>query len=218
MKIGNIFAAAGFSLAIASFATPVLAQVGGAGSGSTGGAIGFGGVSSPGMPAAGSGPVFQQAPSAGQPGTQAPASAAPIGIASSDWMSNEGRGAAENSSAWPTAQRTKEETRLRVDEKTLERNVSTYRALGYNIQPAAWEKWLGSEALARGDQVDAGVHFQRAATDLRRSAEAGAYRTSTVNSYSMRSDNFDSSRHGNLTSDETNATDMHSNKSSRAAY
>jgi hypothetical protein len=133
-------------------------------------------------------------------------------------MSNEAPGAAENSSAWPSAQRINEEKRLRADEKTLERDVSTYRALGYNIQPGAWEKWLGSEALARGDQVDARVHFQRAATDLRRSAEAGAYRMNAVNSYSTRSDNVDSSRHGNLTSDETNATDMHSNKSSRAAY
>jgi hypothetical protein len=221
MKVRNIVAAAGLSLTIASFSPPVWAQVGGAGSGATGGAIGLGGLSSPGMPAAGSGGpsgIFQQAPSAGQPGTQAPASAAPIGIASSDWMSNEGRGAAENSSAWPSAQRTNEEKRLRTDEKTLERDLSTYRALGYNIQPAAWEKWIGSEALARGDQVDAGVHFQRAATDLRQSAETGPYRMNAVNAYSMRSNNVDSSRHGNLTSDETNATNMHSNKSSRAAY
>ena len=221
MKVRNIVAAAGLTLTIASFSPPMWAQVGGAGSGATGGASGLGGVSGFGMPAAGtagSSGIFQQAPSAGQPGTQAPASAAPIGIASSDWMSNEGRGAAENSSAWPSAQRTNQEKRLRADENTLERDLSRYRALGYNIQPAAWEKWIGSEALARGDQVDAGVHFQRAAMDLRRSAEVGAYRMSAVNAYSMRSNNFDPSRHGNLTSDETNATNMHSNKSSRAAY
>ena len=218
MKVRNIVAGAGLCLAMASFSLPVGAQVGGAGAASTGGVSG--GVSSAGMPAAGAGVsgYFQQAPSAGQPGTQAPASAAPIGIASSDWMSNEGRDAAKNSSAWPSAQRTNEEKRLRTDEKRLERNISTYRALGYSIQPAAWEKWIGSEALARGDQVDAGVHFQRAAMDLRRSAEAGAYRMSALNAYSMRSNNFDPSRHGNLTSNETNATDMHSNKSSRAAY
>jgi hypothetical protein len=219
MRVKNILAAAGLGLTIASFSPPVWAQVGGAGSGAPGGAGGFGGVS--GMPAAGTAgasDIFRQAPSAGQPGTQAPASAAPIGAASSDWMSNEGRGAANNSSAWPNAQRTNEEKRLRADEKTLERELSAYRALGYNIQPAAWEKWIGSEALARGDQVDAGVHFQRAATDLRRSVEAGKSKMSEVNAYSMRSNNFDSSRHGNLTSDETNATNMHSNKSSRAAY
>src|SRR5689334_16675725 len=99
MRVRNILAVAGLSLSITSFSPPVWAQVAGGGSGSAGGGIGFSGVS--GMPAAGTGGpggTFQQAPSAGQPGTQAPASAAPIGIASSDWMSNEVRGAAKNSS------------------------------------------------------------------------------------------------------------------------
>jgi hypothetical protein len=215
MSFRNILAAAGLSVALSSFAPPVFAQVGGAGAG----AGAFSGIGAPGMPAvgtAGAGQLMWQAPSAGQPGTQAPASAAPIGIASSDWMSNEGRGSAGILPPGPRS--TNRERQLRADETTLERDISTYRALGYNIQPAAWEKWLGSESLARGDQADAGFHFQRAAMYLHRSAEAGAYTMSSINSYPMRSDNFDSSRHGNLTSDETNGTNMHSNKSSRAAY
>ena len=199
---------AGLSVALFSFAPPVFAA---------GAGISVGAVS--GMPVSGGASgITMQAPSAGQPGTQAPASAAPIGIASSEFMSNEGRGAAENSSMWPSAQRTNQEKQLRTDETMLERHISIYRALGYSIQPAEWEKWLGSEALASGDQVDAEVHFQQAVMDLRRSAEAGAYAMSSANSYSMRSNNSDSSRHGNLISDETNATNMHSNSSSRKAY
>ena len=212
MNLRNVLVAAGVSVALSGFAPPVFAQVGGAGA--------IAGTVS-GMPAvgtAGAGDLTRQAPSAGQPGTQAPASAAPIGIASSSWMSNEGRNSAKNSSILPGPGSTNRETQLRADETTLERDISTYRALGYNIQPAAWEKWLGSEALARGDQVDAGVHFQRAAMDLRRSAEAGTYAMSSTNSYSVRSNHSNSSRLGNLTSDQTNATNMHSNRSSRAAY
>lgn len=148
MKVRNIVAAAGLTLTIAGFSPPIWAQVGGAGSGATGGASGLGGVSGFGMPAAGtagSSGIFQQAPSAGQPGTQAPASAAPIGIASSDWMSNEGRGAAENSSAWPSAQRTNQEKRLRADENTLERDLSRYRALVSISNPPRGKSGLGAK-------------------------------------------------------------------------
>jgi hypothetical protein len=126
-------------------------------------------------------------------------------------MSYEGRSAAENSSLFPTTGATNQERRLRADEKTLERDLVAYRARGYNIQPAKWEKWLGSEALARGDQVDAAKHFQRSANDLRRLSETGAYAL-------QRNYDSDASMHGHETSQTTSASDMHSNKSSRAVY
>ena len=136
MNVRNILTAAGLGLTIASFAPPMLAQVSGASAGGAGGVSGFGGVSSPGMPAAGSSSAgaagyFRQAPSAGQPGTQAPSSAAPIGTSTSDWMSREGRSAANNSSVLPSRGTTDQEKRLRADEETLERDLVAYRARGY---------------------------------------------------------------------------------------
>src|SRR5581483_6509936 len=151
-----------------------------------------------------------QAPSAGQPGTQAPASAAPIGASTSDWMSAEGASVAKHSSPMPGPQDTQLEKQLRLRETTLERDIVAYRAYSYNVQPAAWEKWLGSEALARGDRIDAAKHFQNAATYLRRLSEAGPY--------ALRSDHSDSALHGSQTSEIMNASNMHSNRSSSSVY
>jgi hypothetical protein len=200
MKVRTVLAAAGLSLTVASFSVPVFAQVG----------VG-GGTVNAGVPAAGgSTGVFQQAPSAGRPGTQAPASAAPIGTSTSDWMSKEGHSIAEHSSPIPGPQDTQLEKQLRVQETTLERDIVAYRALGYSIQPAAWEKWLGSESLARGDRIDAAKHFQKAAMDLRQLAEAGQY--------ALRSNHSYSTMHGNETSEIMNAANMHSNRTSSSVY
>jgi hypothetical protein len=125
-------------------------------------------------------------------------------------MSREGRGVAEHSSLIPGSQSIQREKGLRVEETTLERDISTYRAYGYNVQPAAWEKWLGSEALGRGDRTDAAMHFQKAAMDLRQVAEAGRY--------APRSDNSFSTLNGNETSQVFNGAAMHSNRTSRSVY
>jgi hypothetical protein len=197
MKITNILAAAGLSLTVASFAPPVWAQVGGTSSGMPGAGAGVNGP-------------LQQAPSAGQPGTQAPASAAPIGASTSDWMSSEGRSAAAHSSVLPQAGTANKEKRLRAEETGLERDLVAYRARGYNVQPAVWQKWLGSEALSRGDQKGAAIHFNKAKNDLRRLSEA---RANTHPNYSS-----DAQLHGNETSQATSATDMHSNRGSSSVY
>jgi len=202
MKVRTLVAIAGISLTMASFTPQVFAQAGGVGG--TSGAAG--------MPAAGSGSggIFQQAPSAGQPGTQAPASAAPLGASTSDWMSHEDHSAVKHSSLMPSSEQISQEKQLRLQEKNLEHDIAAYRADGYKIQPAAWEKWLGSESLARGDQPDASKHFQTAAMDLRRIAEAGQH--------AMPLNNSDAGLHGNETGQMTNGTDLHSNRSSRAVY
>ena len=229
MKVRTVLAAAGLSLTVASFSPPVFAQVGGVGSaggvasavggaptgfGAAGvpGGLGVGGsVVSAGTPVGnGISGIFGQAPSAGQPGTQAPASAAPIGTSTSDWMSAEGSNIAEHSSLMPGPQDTQAEKQLRMREKTLERAIVAYRAYSYNVQPAAWEKWLGSESLARGDRIDATKHFDNAAMDLRKLSEAGPY--------ALRSDHSDSALHGNQTSETMNAANMHSNRSSSSVY
>jgi hypothetical protein len=232
MKVRTVLAAAGLSLAVASFSPPVFAQVGGVGAGGSAGGVasavggapaGFGAAGVPGglgvggsavsagMPVAnGISGIFGQAPSAGQPGTQAPASAAPIGTSTSDWMSAEGGSIADQSPLIPGPQDTELEKQLRTRETTLERDIGAYRAYSYNVQPAAWEKWLGSECLARGDRVDAAKHFQNAATDLRQLSEAGPY--------ALRSNHPDSTLHGNQTSEIMNAANMHSNRSSSSVY
>jgi hypothetical protein len=213
MKVRTVLAAVGLGLSVASFSPPVFAQAGGAGAGAAvgggGAGAGIAGATS-GMPAGSPSGLFQSAPSAGQPGTQAPASAAPIGASTSDWMSHDGRSIAEHSSPIFGPQDTELETRLRAQETTLEREIAAYRASGYTFPAAMWEKWLGSEALGRGDRVDAANHFQNAATDLRRSLEAGQY--------ARESNRSDATLHGNQTSQMTNAANIHSEKSSRSVY
>ena len=232
MKVRTVLAAAGLSLTVASFSAPVFAQVGGASAGGSVGGVasavggataGFGTAGVPGgVGFGGSGisagmlvaneisGIFGQAPSANQPETQAPASATPIGTSTSDWMSTEGGSIAEHSPLMPGPQDTELEKQLRTRETTLERDIVAYRAYSYNVQPAAWEKWLGSECLARGDRVDAAKHFQNAATDLRQLSEAGPY--------AFRSNHSDSTLHGNQTSEIMNAANMHSNSSSSSVY
>ena len=216
MKVRNVLAVAGLTVALASFAPPVFAQVGTAAP-SAGVLSGMPGVGLNGTTAG----IFQGAPSAGQPGTQAPASAAPIGTATSDWMSSEGRAAAENSAIFPGPEATRDEKQLRLDENALEREIVAYRVRGYNIGPAAWQKWLGSEALARGDQADSARHFQLAATELRRAgypSEASRSNDPPETSRYSRAEQSDATLHGNQTSQETNGTNLHSNRSSRTAY
>jgi hypothetical protein len=199
VKISKLVAAAGLTVAIGGFAPCVFAQTG------AGGASG-GGVSA-GVPAAGGagGSITSQAPSAGQPGTQAPASAAPVGSASSDYMSNEGANAAANSSiSGPAAQN--QETRTRWFEAKVERDIVAARANGINVAKAQHEKWLGSTALSKGDRAGAMGHFETAQRDLQTQGFRSSPNESSTN------------LHGNETSQNSNAADMHSNRGTSAAY
>jgi hypothetical protein len=103
--------------------------------------------------------MTNQTPSAGQPGTQAPASAAPVGSASSDYMSSESANGPQNSSAnGPSAQN--EETQARRLETKVERDIGSARSNGLNVAKAAHQKWLGSTALSKGDRVRRYAPFQ----------------------------------------------------------
>src|SRR5215469_10650104 len=128
MKVKNILAAAGLTLTMASFGPPLFAQVSGAGTASVEGAGTFGAPQPATAESGSTAGVFQSAPSAGQPGTEAPASAAPIGTSASDWMSQEGHSVAENSSIFPAPNGARDETQLRTDEVNLELDIVTYRA------------------------------------------------------------------------------------------
>src|SRR5437764_12753964 len=121
MNISKVVTAAGLTIAIGAFAPSVFAQAG---------AGGVGGVAPGGAPVpSGTGATMGQAPAAGQPGTQAPASAAPVGAASSDYMSNEGaKGAKESSMSGPAA--TNSETHARSLETRVERDIVAARANG----------------------------------------------------------------------------------------
>jgi hypothetical protein len=203
MKFGKIAAAAGLSLALGAFAPPVFAQAGGGGGG---GSAATGG----GMPAtSGSGQsVTNGSPSEGQPGTQAPSSAAPLGNASSDYMSSEGPNAAANSA--PSGQSaTNSETQLRRTEVGIERDITTARHNGLNVPKAEHQKWLGSMALAKGDRVSAMRHFDRAKRDL---ATQGGNAGATSQNESR------SNLHANETSQPANAANMHSNNGASSAY
>src|SRR5215470_4283093 len=138
MKLGKIAAAAGLTIAMGAFTPVVFAQAGG---GATGGCV------SAGMPAASSGMV-NQAPSEGQPGTQAPASAAPVGKASSDYMSSKETNAPQDYSM--SRESTYNEEQARWHETKLERDITAARAAGINVGSAQHQKWLGSIALSKG--------------------------------------------------------------------
>lgn len=197
MKLSKIVAAAGLSVAIGGFVPCVFAQA-------------PGGTSS-GMPVTGSGSaVTQQAPSEGRPGTQAPASAAPVGSASSDYMSNEGPNAAESSSMkGPAAQN--RETRARWWETKVERDIVAARNNGANVAKPQHQKWLGSEALSKGDQRGAIRHFELAERDLR----AQGYGVSRDNRMQY---NSSENLHANETNQPSNATNMHPNRGANSAY
>ncbi|HJU12632.1 MAG TPA: hypothetical protein VJ728_17235 [Candidatus Binataceae bacterium] len=194
MKISKWVAAAGLTVAIGALAPSVFAQSGAGGA-------------SAGMPATGSaGSITGQAPSAGQPGTQAPASAAPVGSASSDYMSNEGANAPASSSiSGPAAQN--KETRARWLETKVERDIVAARANGVNVAEAQHHKWLGSTALSKGDRAGAMRHFEIAERDLQRAgSRIGGTNESSTN------------LHGNETSQNPNAAHMHSITGTNAAY
>jgi hypothetical protein len=199
MKISKIIAAAGLTVAVGAFAPSAFAQVGGAA----------------GVPAVGGTNITGQAPSAGQPGTQAPASAAPVGSAQSDYMSSESPNAPQNSSiSGPSA--TNKETRARWLETKVERDIVSARSNGVNVGKAAHQKWLGSVALSKGDRVDAIQHFNRAERDLR---AAGFNVSNAAGSNVSRPNNLPRSNlHGNETSQELNGADMNSNRGTNAAY
>lgn len=137
MVISKIVAAAGLAVAIGAFAPCAFAQAGGGAAGAA-----RGGVVSGAPAASGGGMMTNQAPSAGQPGTQAPASAAPVGSASSDYMSSETANGPQNSSvSGPSAQN--EETRARRLETKVERDIGAARSNGVNVAKATHQKWLG---------------------------------------------------------------------------
>lgn len=154
MQIRKVLTAAGLTIAMGAFAPCVFAQAG---------AGGVGGAATGGVPVtSGSGnTITGQAPSAGAPGTQAPASAAPVGSASSDYMAHEGANGPENSSmSGPAA--TNSETHARWLETKAERDIVAARSQGMNVAKAQHQKWLGSEALSKGDRPGAIRHFERA--------------------------------------------------------
>ncbi|MBV8357498.1 MAG: hypothetical protein JO189_06120 [Deltaproteobacteria bacterium] len=182
-----------------AFAPAVFAQAGGA----------AGGVSA-GMPAgSGAANMVNQAPSAGQPGTQAPASAAPIGKASSDYMSSKETNAPQDYSM--SKQSTYNEEQARWHETKLERDITAARAAGINVGSAQHQKWLGSIALSKGDRTEAMRHFMRADQDLN---DAG-FRVSSNN---MQYKNSNTYLNGNKADQETNGANLHSNRGTNSAY
>jgi hypothetical protein len=199
MEIKRVLAAAGLTVALGAFAPTVFAQVAGFPSGGLGG-----------MPGAGTGTqTFQsQSPALGEPGTEAPASAAPIGAASSDFMASERNAGGEPELTLSSA--IQDETRARDMEVRLEREIVNARVRGENVALAQRQKYLGSYALAKGDRPNAIRHFKQTQIDLREAAnmaENGVqYNDNRVN----------------LNADETdqtpNAVNMHPNPSARTVY
>jgi hypothetical protein len=200
MKIGKTLTAAGLTVAIGAFAPSVFAfGAGGVGSGA------------PGMPATSSGQsVTQETPAEGQPGTQAPASASPIGSASSDYMSNEGAdGPADSSMSGPSSQYS--ETRARALETTVEREIVAARADGMDVASAEHQKWLGSTALSQGDRDGAMRHFDLAQNDLR--AERFP-----VSGNNVQYNNSWTNLNANDTSQNASGSDMQPNRGTNDAY
>jgi hypothetical protein len=153
------------------------------------------------------GAAVNQAPSLGQPGTQAPASAAPIGSASSDYMSHEGKTQAQE----PTPASTRDEIRARQTETSVEREIVAAKARGVNVATAERQKWLGSIALSKGDRATAMKHFNRARADLRKAG----YRVGRNN---MQLNDNRTNLNANETDQTPNAANMHPNSGAATAY
>lgn len=194
MKFNKVATAAALTIAIGALASAVFAQAGGGG----------------GMSATGTNGITNQAPSTGQPGTQAPASAAPIGAASSDYMANEGANGAKRSTMSGPAT-TSSETYARSLENRVERDIVAARGKGMNVAKAQHHKWLGSMALSKGDRPGAVRHFQRAEDELR--AEGLRVSRNGVQANDARTN-----LNANETSQDPNAVNMHSNRGANAAY
>jgi hypothetical protein len=206
MKLTKTITAAGLTIALGAFA-PCVFAAGGAG------AAGGGGAPAAGVPG---GNTTGSAPAAGQPGTEAPASAAPVGAASSDYMSHEGANASANSSiSGPSAQNS--ETRARWLETKVERDVVAARAKGVNVAKAQHQKWLGSEALSKGDRANAMRHFRIAERDL---GDEGfqVSRNSQMNRTSVNENSTSTNTNANDTSQNPSAANMHSNQGTNSSY
>jgi hypothetical protein len=180
MNIGRLLSIAGLTLTIGSLAPCAFAQGGAA---------------------------VNQAPSLGQPGTQAPASAAPIGSASSDYMSHEGNTHANVA----TPASTNDEIQARRTETAVERDIVAAKARGVNVATAQRQKWLGSIALSKGDRTEAMRHFNRAKVDLRKAG----YRVGQNN---VQLNDNRTNLNANETDQTPNAANMHPNSGAAAAY
>jgi hypothetical protein len=149
MNVKRIAAAAGLALSMAVFAPPVFAQI-------AGGAVG--GLE-------GGNSLTGSAPALGQPGTEHPASGAPLGAASSDFMSSEhGHPSHEFVPPGTSARQERDARQLEVD---TGRDIVAARAQGLNVAKAQRQRWLGSYALVNGDRTNALRHFRVAEQDLR---------------------------------------------------
>jgi hypothetical protein len=181
MEIRKLATAGTLILTLGTFAPPVFAQVAG-------------------MPAGN----MPESPAAGQPGTEAPASAAPIGAGESAYMSHE---QAQHASNGPTSlsAKTREEEQANRMEVSLERQIVAARARGADVAAAQHQKWLGSIALRKGNRSEALRDFTKAQHDLS----------------NVRLSN-NSAQNNHLRAKETdqtpNAVNMHPNKSATTAY
>jgi hypothetical protein len=134
-------------------------------------------------------------------------------------MANEGANGAKNSSmTGPGA--TNSETHARWWETKVERDIVAARANGVNVAKAQHHKWLGSEALSKGDRPGAMRHFQQAENDLRAqgfrvSQNNAQYNNSRAN---MQYNNSRTNLNANETSQNPNASNMHSNRGANTAY
>jgi hypothetical protein len=197
MKFSKVVSAAALTITIGALTPSVFAQAP------------AGGAPAGGMPVTGTNGI-NQAPSAGQPGTQAPASPAPIGAASSDYMANEGANGAKNSSmSGPAA--TNSDIYARSLETRVERDLVAARARGMNVAKAQHQKWLGSMALSKGDRPGAVRHFQRAEDELR----TEGFR---VSSNGVQANDAQSNLNANEISQDPNAVNMHANNGANAAF
>lgn len=133
------------------------------------------------LPGAGTMAVVESAPSAGLPGTNAPASAAPIGSTESDWMSHEVATSTSHAESTPLANEVKAEESARMEETELIRNIVAERAEGRNVDRAERQQWLGSISLARGERRMAKNYFQKAEADLK----AARTTSSNVDAYGL---------------------------------
>jgi hypothetical protein len=115
------------------------------------------------------GPATTSCDTAGTPGTEAPASPAPISKISRDWMSHENSASTSNSQyvSSISQQQIAAEERARLEEARLVREIILARMQRHNADAAARNQWLGSISLARGNRAMAENYFRRAEADLR---------------------------------------------------
>jgi hypothetical protein len=186
MNLKKLVTVASLILAVGAFAPAIFAQVGGV-TRVTGGSN-----------------VVPESPSNGQPGTEMPASAAPVGAGEAAYMSHEN---VRHRSEAPSSLHTeiKEEEQANRMEVMLERQIDAARARGGDVAAAQRERGLGSISLRKGRRREALSYFANAERDL--------------NNQRLSDNSIQNSRLRVKETDQTpNAVNMHPNSSASTTY